>query len=90
MEIVKVTYVDTVYTQFCQVNGDIVPFNKIDEFQKEYKRGALASIQVSTGKDRENYGKFVEYHVTRDDKYINETGDVVTIVITPKEIEEAP
>ncbi len=90
MEIVNVTYVDTVYTLFCQVNGDIVPFNKIDEFQKEYKRGALASIQVSTGKDRENYGKFVEYHVTKVDKYINkETGDVVTIVITPKEIEEA-
>lgn len=90
MEIVHVTYVDTVYTLLCQVDGNIIPFDKIDEFQKEHKQGVLASIQVSTGKDRENYRKFVEYHVTKVDKFLNkETGDAVTIVTSPKEIEAA-
>lgn len=90
MEIVHVTYVDTVYTLLYQVDGDIIPFDKIDEFQKEHKRGILASIQVSIGKDRENYKKFVEYHVTKVDKFLNkETGDAVTIVTSPKEIEAA-
>ena len=90
MEIVNVTYLDTAYTLFYQVDGDIIPFDNIEKFQKEHKRGALASIQVSTGKDRENYGKFVEYHITKVEKFIEkETGDVVTIITSPKEIEVA-
>lgn len=90
MEIVNATYVDTAFTLFFQVDGDIIPFDKIDEFQKEHKRAILASIQVSKGKDRKNYEKFVEYHITKVDKFINkETGDVVTIITLPKEIEVA-
>ena len=90
MEIVNATYVDTVFTLFCQVDGGIIPFDKIDEFKKEHKRGSLANVQASTGQDRENYGKFVDYHVTKVYKIIDkETGEVVTIVTSPKEIEAA-
>lgn len=90
MEIVNVAYEDSTYTTSYQIDNESIPFEKIGAFQKEHKQSALAIVQNSKGKESENYHKFVEYHVTKIDKYINkQTGESVSIIISPEEIEEA-
>lgn len=90
IEVAGVTYKDTVFTLFYQIDSEIVQFDKISAFQKDQKHAALTAIRASTGKTREEYEKYVEYHVTKVDKYIDKrTGKSVTITISPSEIKTA-
>lgn len=90
IEVASVTYKDSVFTLFYQIDSEIVQFDKISAFQKDQKHAALTAIRASTGKTREEYKKYVEYHVTKVDKYIEKrTGRSVTITISPSEIKTA-
>lgn len=90
MEIAGVTYKDTVFTVIYQIDSEIVPFNQINAFQKDQKHTAIAAIRASTGKTREEYEKYVEYHVTKVDKFIDKrTGRSITTTISPSEIKTA-
>lgn len=90
MEIAGVTYKDTVFTVIYQIDSEIVPFNQISAFQKDRKHTAIAAIRASTEKTREEYEKYVEYHVTKVDKFIDKrTGRSITTTISPSEIKTA-
>lgn len=90
IEFISVTYEDSTYTSLYKIDYNTIPNEKLREFNANHRNSVIATIRASKGMDRENYEKYVEYHITKVDKFVNmETGDTTTISISPKEIDAA-
>ncbi len=88
---ISVEYVDSVYRIIQIVDESLVPAEKVKLFYGNMRPNMVASLSSSSGKEREDYQKMVDYRVTFEHVVKSKsTGDVIIkTTFTPDEIADA-
>jgi hypothetical protein len=87
----SVEYVDSVYRIIQIVDESLIPIEKVKLFYGNMRPNMVASLSSSSGKEREDYQKMVDYRVTFEHVVKSKsTGDVIIkTTFTPDEISDA-
>ena len=87
----SVEYVDSVYRIIQIVDESLIPIEKVKLFYGNMRPNMVSSLSSSSGKEREDYQKMVDYRVTFEHVVKSKsTGDVIIkTTFTPDEIAEA-
>lgn len=88
--LVKVEYVDSVYTTWMEVDDKAISFDEIKQLCKKRKKEIISDVTVSDGNDKSNYEMYVEYSISMRMIYFGKNSHQQTeFTITPSEIDEA-
>jgi len=84
----RVEYVDSVYRIIQIVDESIIPIEQVKLFYGNIRPNVVATMSSSSGKEREDYQKMVDYRVTFEHILkAKRTGDIILkISFTPDEI----
>lgn len=87
----SVEYVDSVYRIIQIVDESLIPIEKVKLFYGNMRPNMVASLSSSSGKERDDYQKMVDYRVTFEHVVKSKsTGDVIIkTTFTPDEIADA-